>query len=128
VGQKIPSVQWHVRHLNRPTDTSPGSIMPRYQWLLEEELDFEGVTAKIKAMKDLGVPYDEELENGPDMARAQAEEIFAKLVEEDPTFEGSGLEDKKIMAVVAYLLRLGTDITKPAPAAEAEDDATVASR
>jgi cytochrome c oxidase cbb3-type subunit I/II len=116
-----PSVEWHVRHMNRPTDTSPGSIMPAYPWLLSEDLDFIAIPGKVRAMAELGVPYEEELENSEAMARAQAREIFDALVESDSSYAGSGLENRKIMAVVAYLLRLGTDITKPVPLDESEE-------
>ena len=113
IGQTNSSASWHVRHLNRPTDTSEGSIMPSYSWLLTDDLDFGAVQGKIDAMAALGTPYGPELENAEALARAQAKDvIMAKLITEDPTYAGSGLENKKIIALVAYLLRLGTDITK----------------
>jgi cytochrome c oxidase cbb3-type subunit I/II len=121
-GQKNPSVLWHVRHMNRPEDTSPGSIMPAYPWMLSEELDFSAIPGKVRAAAALGAPYDEELEQAEEMARAQAQQLFEQLVADDATFAGSGLEDKKIMAMVAYLLRLGTDIAKPPPAEDPEAD------
>jgi cytochrome c oxidase cbb3-type subunit I/II len=67
-------------------------------------------------MRTLGVPYAEDAaDHAETAARAQAGEVFAKLVEEDPTYAQSGLADKKVIALVAYLLRLGTDIAKPPP-------------
>ncbi len=115
IGQTNSSVAWHVRHFNRPTDTSEGSIMPRYPWLLTESADFDSIQSRIDTMASLGVPYGEELDRAPEMARAQASEIFKRLVEEDPTYAGSDLEDKKVIPMIAYMLRLGTDIAKPLP-------------
>jgi cytochrome c oxidase cbb3-type subunit I/II len=134
VGQNITSVEWHVRHLYEPQSKSPNSIMPAYPWLLEDELDFDAIAPRVRAMKKLGVPYtDEQVDNAASLARAQAREIFDRLVQEDETYKGSGLETKQVTALVAYLLRLGTDITKdPPPDSPGEiredvaDDAAVA--
>ena len=115
-GQNNTSISWHIRHFNRPTDTSPDSIMPAYPWLLEEDLDFSGIQAKIDTLLLYDTPYDEEVKaDAPGVARKQARELMERLVESDPSYAGSGLEKKKIVAMVAYLLRLGTDVTKPLP-------------
>ncbi|MDH3626392.1 MAG: cytochrome-c oxidase, cbb3-type subunit I [Acidobacteriota bacterium] len=124
IGQTNTSVAWHVRHFNRPSDTSPGSIMPAYPWLLQNSFDFAGVPAKVQTMAKLGVPYDVELTTSEAMARQQADEVFAKLVAEDPSYVDSGLADKEVIALVAYMLRLGTDIAKPLPAEEPPTVAT----
>jgi cytochrome c oxidase cbb3-type subunit I/II len=97
-----------------PESMSPGSIMPSYPWLFEKQLDTTSTRAKITAMRTLGVPYPEKYE---DVANAaldqQAHEITARL-------QASGIEaksDKEIIALIAYLQRLGIDIkvknTKP---------------
>ncbi len=128
IGQTNTSVSWHVRHFNRPTDTSEGSIMPAYPWLLEDQLDYGAIPGKVRAMATLGVPYDDAvIDRAEEIARAQAAEIFAKLVGEDATYRESDLEDKKVIAVVAYLLRLGTDVAKPV-AVDEEGDAVALSR
>src|SRR5690606_33770318 len=57
IGQTNSSVSWHVRHFNRPTDTSEGSIMPAYPWLLADDLDFGAIPGKVRAQVTLGVPY-----------------------------------------------------------------------
>jgi cytochrome c oxidase cbb3-type subunit I/II len=111
VGRKLPSPNWHVRHFNNPTDTSPGSIMPRYTHLLEKPLDLGELTASLKAMQTLGVEYtNAEIENASDTARAQA-----KLIADTVVVEGgpTGVEERKVVALIAYLMRLGTDINKP---------------
>ena len=123
IGQTNSSVLWHVRHFNLPKDMSPGTIMPAYPWLLSEDLDFEQIQSRVRAMARLGVPYSEdEIENAADLARQQALAIKAKLVGEDATYAKSDLERKKVLALTAYMLRLGTDITKPPPA-ESETEA-----
>ncbi len=116
VGGKYPHL-WHVRHMEEPQSTTLQSIMPPYPWLLEDELDFADLTKSVKAMKTLGVPYsDEELAAAADHARAQANTIAGEIVEQGGP---EGLGDRKIIALIAYLQRLGTDISKEPPAEEA---------
>jgi cytochrome c oxidase cbb3-type subunit I/II len=113
-GKKIPSALWHVRHLNLPVDTSPGSIMPPYPHLLEQPLDFGQAHDSVAAMKAIGVPYgDETVTDAARLARMQAAAIEAQITAE--AGKPMGIEDRKIVALVAYLMRLGTDIYKPAP-------------
>src|SRR5215207_5795502 len=38
VGGKYPD-SWHLNHMLDPTSMSPGSIMPSYPWLLDDDLD-----------------------------------------------------------------------------------------
>jgi cytochrome c oxidase cbb3-type subunit I/II len=106
LGQKYPN-KWHYDHMLDPTITSPGSIMPAYPWLIEQDLDKSTTPAKIRAMQILGVPYptgfDQEaiahLEN-------QANEIAKDLNSNQIKVSA----DKEIIAMIAYLQRLGTDI------------------
>jgi len=122
VGRKLPSALWHLRHFNEPTDTSPGSIMPAYPHLLEQKLDFEQARRAVAAMRRLGVPYDDASEEGAvDLALDQAEAIAARIAAEQGP---AGMDDRKVVALIAYLLRLGTDIDKPVPV----DATTVAAR
>ncbi len=105
-GGKYPD-SWHYHHMLDPTSMSPGSIMPPYPWLYEKDLDVSQVADKISAMRTLGVPYPEgyEEEAMADLD-AQSNEIVKTLAE-------SGIEvkkDREIIALIAYLQRLGTDI------------------
>jgi cytochrome c oxidase cbb3-type subunit I/II len=110
VGLKYPHL-WHVRHMEDPRSTTPQSIMPAYPWLLTEPLDFEVLDDALQAMRTLGVPYgDEQLANAAVDARAQATEISQEIVDQGGP---QGLEDRKIVALIAYLQRLGTDINRP---------------
>ena len=114
-GRRLPSPLWHVRHFNEPNDTSPGSIMPAYAHLLEKELDFAQAHDSVAAMQALGVPYsDETVRSAETLAREQAARIARQVVEEaGPT----GLENRRVVALVAYLMRLGTDLDKPVESA-----------
>ena len=112
VGGKYPDF-WHYNHMLDPRSTSEGSIMPRYPWLYQDALDLDLTQAKVKAFRLLGAPYsDREVEEAVAMAQAQAATIADGLVSQGlPDIRG-----KKIVALIAYLQRLGTDIKK-APAA-----------
>lgn len=111
---------WHFNHMYDPTSTSPGSIMPRYPWLMRNDLNTSNTPAKIRAMQALGVPY----EKGYDQVavndlKTQALDITKKLNAAGINIEG--LENREIIAMIAYLQRLGTDIKnepKLDPAAE----------
>ncbi len=100
---------WHVEHMMEPAKMVKKSIMPRYPWLFEDEIDYESIQGRVNAMAMLGVPYGEAVTGeAPRMAREQAARIAAQIEEEG----GPDLADKEIVALIAYLQRLGTDIKK----------------
>jgi cytochrome c oxidase cbb3-type subunit I/II len=106
-GGKYPDA-WHYNHMDDPRSTSPGSIMPRYPWLLTQTLDTNALPSRIAALRKTGVPYPAGYERGDaqkDLA-AQAAKIVINLkvgsVESTP--------DREIIALIAYLQRLGADI------------------
>lgn len=110
VGGKYPDL-WHLRHMDDPRSITVGSIMPSYPWLLTEDLDFDLVQTAVNSQVTLGVPYtDDEAGNASNLAREQGRVIAEGLAEQGGK---SGLEGKKIIALIAYLQRLGTDISKP---------------
>ena len=85
--------------------------MPPYAHMLKKDLDFDIIPRRMQANKTLGVPYsDAEINNGKADAMAQAAGIAARLERESAGLKG--YEGKKIIAMIAYLERLGTDITK----------------
>lgn len=106
VGGKYPN-SWHYIHMNNPVNTSPGSIMPAYPWLAENDLDIEKTADKLRAMQTLGVPYsNEEIQNGVENLKKQAQSITENLAK-----DGIALEpNKELVAMIAYLQRLGMDI------------------
>ena len=107
-GGKYPD-SWHYHHMQDPQSMSPGSIMPPYPWLITQQLDVSQTAGKLGALRKVGVPYDDGqlAEANADLKR-QATEISEKLAT-------NGLNvpaDREIIALIAYLQRLGTDIKK----------------
>ena len=100
--------------MDDPRSTSPGSVMPRYLWLLTQKLDTSSLPARIKALRSVGVPYPEGYENGP--AQKELEAQAAKIVMNLKVGSVTASTNREIIAVIGYLQRLGTDI-KTAPVA-----------
>jgi len=105
-GKKYPNV-WHYLHMQNPRQISPGSIMPVYPWLEEQVLDVNTTPDKINALRKIGVPYEEGYENKSiEDLQKQADEIAKDLQKNGAAVTG----DKEIVALIAYLQRLGLDI------------------
>ncbi len=105
-GKKFPNV-WHYHHMNDPRMMSPGSIMPPYPWLAKNTLDITNTSTKIKVLRTIGVDYPQGYENiANDDLIKQANEIALDLQQNGVPIE----PDKEIIALIAYLQRLGTDI------------------
>jgi cytochrome c oxidase cbb3-type subunit I/II len=102
-GGKRPHL-WHYDHMNDPEQISPGSNMPPYPWLLRNELNFEKIPGRVRALRRLGVPYldQSDAEIVADM-EAQAAAIVAEL---RANFRETS-ERKQIIALIAYLQKLG---------------------
>jgi cytochrome c oxidase cbb3-type subunit I/II len=113
VGNNKKSNLWHYNHLADPGYISQGSIMPSYIWLLNDELDTSTTAAKIRAMQTLGVPYAEGYDAKANAdVRAQENEIYTDLMKDEEKLlpsEGTG-PNREVIAVIAYLQRLGRDI------------------
>lgn len=106
VGGKYPNM-WHYRHMINPRDVMPQSIMPNYKWLVEQKIDYATLAKKLTVMKQLGVPYsDEDIETGALKAKAQAQVIAQDLMKSGVPKE---IEDKELVALIAYLQRIGID-------------------
>ncbi len=105
---------WQYLHFMDPRQVSPRSVMPGYAHLSEQVIDFKGIQARVNAMAMLGVPYGDAVKSAPEMARRQAAEVAERVASQGGP---PGLEDKKITALIAYMQRLGTDISRPAPVA-----------
>jgi cytochrome c oxidase cbb3-type subunit I/II len=106
VGGKYPNL-WHYLHMEDPASMSPGSLMPAYPWLMTDDLDISSTESKINVMRSIGVPYPEGFEKmANDELTKQAEQIASDLQENGVAAE----PNKEIIALIAYLQRLGTDI------------------
>jgi cytochrome c oxidase cbb3-type subunit I/II len=99
---------WHLRHLEDPRSTSPSSVMPSYEHMLRDDIDFDVIQGRIDAMVMLGVPYGKEaIDDATGLARDQATKLAAKLRSEGGP---DGMATKEVIAMIAYLQRLGVDI------------------
>ena len=126
VGGKYPH-SWHFSHMWNPQATTTGSIMPAYKWMFDnKKMKHDDIQKKMSVMKTLGVPYtDADIANAFKSIEKQALEI-EKGLETDPNFSKSyaaskekakltgekfvPMKDREIVALIAYLQRLGTDI------------------
>ncbi len=108
-GNLKKSNAWHFNHMDEPSAISTGSVMPSYSFLIDNSLDTSTTATKINAMRTLGVPYAIDFaEKANQDLMKQASTITADLKKE-------GIEvapTKEIVALIAYLQRLGTDINK----------------
>ncbi len=126
-GVKNPNAYWHYVHFNNPRDLIADSIMPGYPWLFEQDLRFDELRGRVDAMAMLGVPYGEMLLEGAaeESARAQAEDIARQIREASQGAAlADDLEDKKIVALIAYIQRLGTDIYREPETPAGEEEVT----
>ena len=108
-GNLKKSNTWHYNHLEEPNAISTGSVMPSYSFLIDHDLDTATTPLKINAMRTLGVPY------AADYANIANKELMiqAKVIAADLQKDGIKVApNKEIIALIAYLQRLGTDITK----------------
>ena len=107
VGGKYPN-SWHYLHMYEPSNVSEGSIMPAYKWLFDNSIDLEETAGKINALRKLGVPYEDDYEEIANTALMEQAELIVN------DLKGSDIEvapEAEIVALIAYLQRLGTDIT-----------------
>lgn len=105
-GGKYPNL-WHYHHMIDPRSMSPGSIMPPYPWLETNVLDVSNTAAKITALRRIGVPYPDGFEEtAVKNLEAQAKEIALDLQKSGAAIDA----DKELVALIAYLQRLGKDI------------------
>lgn len=106
VGGRYPD-SWHWHHMIDPRTMSPGSNMPPYPWLAEKEIDLSSTPAKINAMIKLGVPYP------PGYADVANDDLMvqAKNITEGLKKDGiQAMPNSEMIALIAYLQRMGTDI------------------
>ena len=107
IGGKYPDA-WLYNHMDDPGTTSPGSIMPRYPWLLTQNIETNALPARIRALRKVGVPYPAGYESS--QAQKDLDVQAAKVVENLKLGSIKVNPSKEIIALTAYLQRLGTDI------------------
>ena len=139
-GKVQASGLWHLNHFYDPRSINQQSIMPSYKALVSGKTNFEDIQGRVDAMAMLGVPYGDAINTAPDLAREQARAVAAATIREAggydqirpdiwdvvnggmPASEQEAVEilsQKKVIAVIAYLQRMGTDLTRTEPAAAA---------
>ena len=112
----LRSDSWHYGHMIIPKEWSPGTVMPAYPWLAEDELDASDIKTKIGVMRKLGVPYEEGFEDQVEANMEKQSMEIAKRIVKDLAGKGSeisaeNIANKEIIALIAYLQRLGTDLS-----------------
>ncbi|MEM9704073.1 MAG: cytochrome-c oxidase, cbb3-type subunit II, partial [Planctomycetota bacterium] len=101
------SDMWHLTHFENPEEYSPGSVMPAYQHLIDEKLNYNRIPERVRNAELLGAPYefpDEEAIKAD--AKRQAAEIAQSIVAQNGP---AGMDERTVIALIAYLQRLGTD-------------------
>ena len=110
LGGKYPSV-WHFHHMRNPRQISAGSTMPNYPWLFVDPTDVAALPTKLAVQRRLGVPY-------PELSAAQIQEnVQAQAQTFAEELKNAGAEvppDREIVALIAYLQKLGKSETIPA--------------
>ncbi|MCK5821821.1 MAG: cytochrome-c oxidase, cbb3-type subunit II, partial [Bacteroidales bacterium] len=100
---------WHYNHFFNPAEMNPQTIMPSYPWLTQKDVNLAGIPAKIRVMQMLGVPYPEGYDEiAVKEYLEQAEKIVTELKESGVEIEAS----KEVIAMIAYLHKLGRDISQ----------------
>lgn len=110
------SDQWQVDHLSDPQSVVPQSVMPKFGFLAERQVDPARMAARLRADADVGVPYT------PEMIAHAAEDLKDQ---NDPNADPTGLAARygtqlnirdfdgrpgvtEMAALIAYLQVLGT--------------------
>ncbi|WP_207491914.1 cytochrome-c oxidase, cbb3-type subunit I [Aridibaculum aurantiacum] len=106
IGGKYPD-SWHYNHMLEPQSMSPGSIMPSYPWMMDKKVDTSIIPAKIRAMQTLGVPYEAGYDK---VATKDYMEQANKIKESLKKDKLEASSTSEIVALIAYLQRVGTDI------------------
>ena len=105
-GGKYPD-SWHFNHMYEPTSMSNGSVMPAYQWLFNHDIDAAIMPAKIRTMQKLGVPYPKGYDQ---RAIADMEQQAAGIQKSLAADKIEVKSSREVIAIIAYLQRLGKDI------------------
>lgn len=120
-GKQYKPDLWHYNHMLDPQSLNPESIMPKYPWLIKDDMKINDLGAKIRVMQTMGVPYPEGYD---EKAYTDLDQQATKIAEGLKAQGASVTKNKEIIALIAYLQRLGTDISKPvaAESVPAEND------
>ncbi len=109
------SDEWHLDHLINPQSVVPESIMPKYGFLMQAQLEGDQIADLIATHRLVGVPYtDAQIEAAYADFRAQADpdSDYDDMLERYPgaaigNFDGQP-ELTEMDALIAYMQMLGT--------------------
>ncbi len=119
---------WHWRHFEDAAIVTPGSVMPSFKHLLVAKTQFAEIGKRILHLSELGTPYDLSLEDGETidgkfekLAHKQSDSIAAEIIGQGGpvAYRGHLIKDSSAVALIAYIQRLGTDLSRPLPSAPA---------
>jgi cytochrome c oxidase cbb3-type subunit I/II len=116
IGGKYPNL-WHFRHMEDPRSVTTGSNMPNYTWLYHDRTDVPALSSKISVLRDLGVPYPKWSDLDIQMDVERQEKAIADDLRASQAFVAP---DREIVALIAYLQKLGK--SEPVPARTAARD------
>ncbi|MFC2114534.1 cytochrome-c oxidase, cbb3-type subunit I [Bacteroidota bacterium] len=108
-GKMYKTASWHYKHMYNPKSLEPKSIMPAYPWIIEDDMNLKSLGKKIRVMQKLGVPYPEGYDE------KALEDLMKQANEISDDLKSSGINcdpDKEIIALIAYLHKLGKDISE----------------
>ena len=117
-GPMYKNAVWHYSHFMDPQAMNAQSTMPKYPWFASKEVKTSLTPAKIRAMQKLGVPYPEDYDKiAVEDLMAQGQKIADALAESGVVISPTS----QMVAMIAYLHKLGRDISTPVAAATASD-------
>ncbi len=114
--KQYKNANWHYKHFLDARRFTDESIMPNYKHFIEDELNYSKIKRKITVLRKLGVPYPEDYEDQAEadlelQARYVAREIYqGEIGAEYTEADIEALSKKEVVAIIAYLQRLGADI------------------
>lgn len=119
---------WHLGHFRNPQNTNADSVMPSYAHLEKRKLNFSAIVDRVWAAEKLGAVYDLSKEEVKENARAQANLIVESIVKQggptriyfnprdaedhpDDDKRYVNLDETQVIALIAYMQRMGTDLS-----------------
>jgi cytochrome c oxidase cbb3-type subunit I/II len=111
---------WHYKHMLDPRELTPGSNMPSYKHLADTRIDFANTADKLRAMRNVGVPYTPEEIARASQSADHAARIIATGLAHDAHVQVA--TNSELVALIGYLQRLGHPVS-PSPMLPASEGA-----
>jgi cytochrome c oxidase cbb3-type subunit II len=109
------SDEWHVDHLSDPQSVVPESVMPKYAFLADVQIDGRYIQDSLKTHRIVGVPYtDAMIENAEADFTVQVQPLgnWDDMVARYPKAQVRNFDGRpgisEMDALIAYLQMLGT--------------------